>query len=766
MKHKTIRILSIALCAVLLTGTIGTVAVANSEDRETRESQPDEYTTLEAPNETETAKNETVYVIAGADGTVQKIIVSDWLRNNSGIGEIEDRSDIPDIENVKGDESYTPGGDNTRVWDAQGKDIYYQGNIEKELPVNLRITYFLDGIAAAPEELEGKSGRVTIRVDYQNNQYEMVEIDGKYEKIYVPFAMLTGFLLDNDVFTNVEVTNGKIINDGDRTAVVGIALPGLQEDLNISKDKLEIPSFVEITADVTDFKLGMSVTIATNEIFSGLNVDELDSVGDLTDSMDKLTDAMDQLIDGSSELYNGLCTLLDKSEALVDGIDKLATGALALKNGASELDSGASQLQSGAAALHSGLLTLNENSDALNSGATQVFNALLLTAQTQLSDAGIDVPALTISNYAEVLNSVIASVDETAVYGKALSAVTEAVEAQRGYIRQQVAEAVEKEVYSAVSESVREAVKAGVTAAVRDEITPKVMAAVRESVAEQVIAAATGMDMQTYNAAVASGLVDEATQAYIKSVVDEKMESDECRQLIENKVEEQLSTETIQSIIADNTAAKVETDETKATIETLAKEKMASDEIQALIEENTEAQIEKAISENMASEAVQSQLAAASEGAQKIITLKASLDSFNAFYIGLQSYTAGVSEAASGAGRLKGGIDNLKEGTSSLHGGAAALYDGILTIQDGMPKLIDGITELRDGSMKISDGLQQFNEDGIQKLVEAFDGDFAGLKERLDAIIAVSQSYRNYSGIADGMDGQVKFIYRTEGIGE
>ena len=166
----------------------------------------------------------------------------------------------------------------------------------------------------------------------------------------------------------------------------------------------------------------------------------------------------------------------------------------------------------------------------------------------------------------------------------------------------------------------------------------------------------------------------------------------------------------------------------------------------------------------MASDEVQAQFAAASEGAKSVISLKTSLDSYNTFYLGLQSYTAGVSQAAAGAGELKAGTDDLKSGTSKLYAGATELYDGILTLKNGTPALVDGITQLRDGAMQLSDGLKEFNEQGVQKLVDAVDGDLTGLTTRLRATIDVSKNYRSFSGIDDNMDGQVKFIYRTDAI--
>ena len=734
MKKSIIKPIAICLCLVLLVSSSVAAFALTGEKKEEAE-QPQTVSVGNTAEEQGNSKDETVYVIAGADGSVQKIIVSDWIKNTLGSNTIRDKSELTDVENVKSDESYTLGSDNTRVWDAQGNDLYYQGNIEKELPVGLSVTYKLDGKTVSPAELAGKSGKVTIRFDYTNQQCEYVEIDGQKEKIYVPFAMLTGILLDNDVFTNVEITNGKLINDGSRTAVIGIAFPGLQDNLAISPEKLEIPDYVEITANAKNFKLGMTITLATNELFNEMDADHLDSISDLSGSLGEMTDAMEQLMDGSSQLYDGLSTLLEKSGELVEGIDKLTAGAEALKTGAGDLDTGAAKLQSGAAQLSEGLNTLASNNDSLNGGAKQVFETLLSAANTQLAAAGLDVPALTISNYADVLTGVIASLDENAVYEKALAAVTAAVEAQRPYIEGQVTAAIRVEVTSQV------------TAAVKEQVTMQVTEAIHQTITEQVIYAATGMDQASYETAVEAGLIDEETQAAISAAIAEQMQSEPILQMIEDKTAEQMASESVQAMISANIS-----------------EQMQSDTIKEMIVTNTELQVQKAISDNMASDEVQSQLAAASEGAKSVISLKTSLDSYNTFYLGLQSYTAGVSQAAAGAGELKAGTDDLKSGTSKLYAGATELYDGILTLKNGTPALVDGITQLRDGAMQLSDGLKEFNEQGVQKLVDAVDGDLTRLTTRLRATIDVSKNYRSFSGIDDNMDGQVKFIYRTDAI--
>lgn len=567
MKKPVVKALSITLCAVLALGGLGGGAYAMNASGDTAPAPADaEAKTASAPGG-RNRKDETVYVLASADGSVDKVIVSDWVQNVRGDALIDDVTRLTGIENVKGDETYTLGGENACVWDARGNDIYYQGSIGQELPVSVAVSYTLDGRAISPEELAGKSGRVSIRFDYTNHQYELVDIGGRQEKIYVPFAMLTGVVLDNGVFSNVSVSNGKIVNDGDRTIVAGLALPGLQDSLGLDREMLELPDYVEITADAENFELETTITLAANGLLSG----ELGTAGDrsqrdgLDGKLDELTDAMDQLIDGSSRLYDGLCALLDRSEELVSGIDRLAAGAAQLKQGADGLSAGAAQLQAGAASLSQGLDALAENSGALNDGAAQMFQSLLATANAQLAAAGVQAPELTVENYAQVLDGVIAAAGE-------------------------------------------------------------------------------------------------------------------------------------------------------------------------------------------------------SPAAQQVAALKASLDSYNGFYQGLQRYTAGVAQAQTGAAALSGGADGLKTGADSLSAGAAQLYDGILTMHNGAPALIDGVTQLRDGAMELSGGLREFDQKGVQKLADAFDGDLGRLMDRVDALRAVSEGYASFSGISPDMDGQVKFVWRTGAV--
>ena len=727
MNKKVTKIIAICLCAVLCLGGAG---VAFAQTGSKQESAQPTAAQKAADLQQKISKDETVYVLAGADGSVQKIIVSDWLKNELGSASLTDKSGLSNIENVKGDESYSINGDNMTVWDAQGNDIYYQGDIQKELPVGLTVRYTLNGKTVSPEQLKGQSGKVTIRFDYENRQYETVQINGQNQRIYVPFAMLTGMILDNDTFRNVTVTNGKLVNDGDRTVVVGLAFPGLQENLNLSRDQLSIPSSVEITADVTDFSLGMTVTLACNDLFSQLGDVDLGSL-DAAGSLNKLTNAMDQLLNGSSALYDGLTTLLDKSGELAAGVEELAQGAAAIKAGADSLDEGAAELKAGLADLSEGLNKLSANSAALNGGAEQVFNSLLETATAQIRAKGLTVPDLTIENYAEELNKLIKSLDETTVYENALTQVTDAVEKQRPLITQKVTAAVRQEV------------EAKVTAAVKTEATT----AAQAQVAENVIRTATGMTKKDYDAAVAAGQIPQATQDAVNAAIQAQLSDPDVQKQINAAVEAQMASETVKNTIKAQTDAQMKTEK-----------------VQATISQNVELQVKKAIAENMASDEVQKQLQAASEGSKTLIALKASLDDYNAFYLGLLDYTAGVDEAAEGSNELYAGAGDLKDGTAELRAGAAKLYAGVLQLKDGTPALVNGVTQLKNGAMQLSEGLQQLNKEGIQKLTKLLQDDLGDLTARVQATIDVSRDYRSFSGISDDASGQVKFIYRTDEI--
>ena len=277
----------------------------------------------------EVYKEETVYVNAKASGKTDKVTVSNWLKNSGSVsGNLEDESSLSDIKNVKGDEKYTADGDKL-TWSTDSEDIYYQGTTDKKLPVSVKLKYYLDGKEMKPSELKGKSGHLKITVDYKNNEKKNVSVDGKDTEVYTPFVMMTGMILPNETFSNVTIDNGKIISDGNKNIVVGFGMPGLKDSLNLSSeesDKVTIPESLSIEADVKDFTMSSTYTVALSDLLDDMNMDDIADVDDLQTALDDLEDAALQLVSGSDTLADGAGTLADGVNTYTEGVDTLNAG--------------------------------------------------------------------------------------------------------------------------------------------------------------------------------------------------------------------------------------------------------------------------------------------------------------------------------------------------------------------------------------------------------------------------------------------------------
>lgn len=325
-------------------------------------------------------KDETVYVITDASGEKQNVIVSDWLKNGSSSDIIKDYTTLKDIVNVKGDETYSTNNDGSISWNAEGNDIYYQGTTDAELPVAVKISYQLDGADISAEDLAGKSGHVTIRFDYENNSTKDVTINGKKTTIKTPFAMVSGLELPNDKFSNIEVENGKVISEGDNAFVIGMAFPGLKESLDLDDDKdlkdkigdIEIPEYVQIEADVTDFSLEMTMTLASSSFLSDLKVDDDGTLDELKDDMNTLQSSAQELVDGTQ-------TLKDGTSDLVSGVSKL-------KNGSSDLNTGAKQLADGLVTFDNTLASNAKDAETASAEAQKKAEAMIASLEKQLAN--------------------------------------------------------------------------------------------------------------------------------------------------------------------------------------------------------------------------------------------------------------------------------------------------------------------------------------------------------------------------------------------
>ncbi|WP_235249193.1 hypothetical protein [Faecalicatena contorta] len=316
----------------------------------------------------EVYKDESVYVKADTSGNVNSTTVTEWLKN-PGKGTFADTSELKDIKNIKGEEVFQESGSGLLTWEADGKDIYYQGTTEKEMPVEVKISYKLDGKEIEPEDLQGKDGKVEITFDYENNSKQLADVNGEQEEMYTPFTMVTALMLPTDEYQNVTIDHGKIISDADKNIVVGIAFPGLEENLKLEGTDFEIPDSVTITADVENASVGPTITVASSEILDQFDFSDVKDFDGLEDSVEELENAADQLVDGSRDASDGSRALSDGSGTLVDGTEALADGIYTLNEKSGSLIGGVSALANGVSAYTDGVGTLAQGSQELKAGA-------------------------------------------------------------------------------------------------------------------------------------------------------------------------------------------------------------------------------------------------------------------------------------------------------------------------------------------------------------------------------------------------------------
>ena len=366
-----------------------TAASQNDSEKDGREKAEE----MAAPEHSSTSgKNETVYIIKNSDGT-KKTIVSEWLKNPSGAASMTDVADLNDIEVVKGDAKLEKNENGNLTWNAGGADVYYSGTSKKDSPVDVDISYTLNGTKVKASDLKGKNGHLVIEINYKNSMSKTVTgKDGKEYKVYMPFIMTTGLVLDNAKFSNITAKNGEVVNDGDHTMVMGIGFPGLYDSLGLDTidfskvdadkkiERSDIPESVTIECDVKDCEELSAFTVA--KVFDINKIRKTYDIGKLDADIDDMTDGMKKLIDGSEDLHTGISKVNKGVKTLQNGTKTLSSGADSLAKGAKKLSSGTNSLASGAKDLNDGMSKLNKalpsEADAkkLAAGSTQIKNAI------------------------------------------------------------------------------------------------------------------------------------------------------------------------------------------------------------------------------------------------------------------------------------------------------------------------------------------------------------------------------------------------------
>lgn len=760
-------------------------------------------------------KDESVYLISDANGNVNKTIVVDHLKNKDKKDTLEDASNLSDIENVKGKEKFTQSGDKL-TWQAGGKDIYYQGTATEEPPVTQKVTYYLDGKEISPEDLAGKSGKVKIRFDYTNTTSYTETVNGEKQTVSVPFAAITGLVL-GDGFENIEVTNGKAEVSDSSSVVLGYALPGLKDSLGI-KDKdldgdVNIPEYMEMTADVENFSMPAAMTFVVNASdyvsTDGIDTSDLDDmINDLKDASTQLQDGSKTLAEGTDTLSDGLSTLQSKLGTFASGVGTLKSGLKtytdgvstlsgglntlgnstgALVSGADKLNSGAGQLASGSATLKDGLKSYTDGASELQAGINKLYNTL---------DAG-----LTDKQKAKIQKTAVESVQDS-FKGETGVTVQKTIYAGLRYQTDDNGNVIgDGDLYTSLyngtvgqkfEENLDSAyalvVKTVLSTAAGDE-----SGTVQSDVLAQTIKERYKKASDAYEAAITvsvqSGTLDETAKAVLSNT--QYQEAFITYNAIQNMSASQLA----EAIYAKTNA----TDTLISMTETQLKETLESDKNSSDIKSGVETALNTLATKlSGACEQVSEQVAssAAITGAQGTMdTVKAGLgnekdektliggaekltSSNNKLNAGATALNAGASQLSAGTQSLMNSVPTLTSGikqlvdgsntlvanNAKLNSGASQLADGTNQIVSGVDQLTTGSKTLSEGAHTLADGMVQFNEEGINKILDAYNGDLKTFTNKLQAVIDAGEEYQTYSAIADGQTGSVKFIYKLASI--
>lgn len=795
-------------------------------------------------------KDESVYLISDANGNVNKTIVVDHLKNKDKKDTLEDASNLSDIENVKGKEKFTQSGDKL-TWQAGGKDIYYQGTATEEPPVTQKVTYYLDGKEISPEDLAGKSGKVKIRFDYTNTTSYTETVNGEKQTVSVPFAAVTGLVL-GDGFENIEVTNGKAEVSDSSSVVLGYALPGLNDSLGIKDGDLDgdvnIPEYMEMTADVKNFSMPAAMTFVVNASdyvsTDGIDTSDLDDmINDLKDASTQLQDGSKTLAEGTDTLADGLSTLQSKLGTFASGVGTLQSGLKtytdgvstlsgglntlgnstgALVSGADKLNSGAGQLASGSATLKDGLKSYTDGANGLAKGASDLDAGIgtlaeksgtLVDGATKLDDG-----ASQLSASASSINEGIKSLDT--------GLKTPLTDKEKAGYQAAAKDSVDKQFSNPDNEANYENTKAkasGVyyeTMTSDDSVKQAVQLLKNDSDLMNMINATVGATVETAIKGSVPDLANKDTatikktynnspklQQSVKEVLNLPQTIPDYDALVSAIVDQKLNdmATKVMAGVANNSKDKVGeavADAAKTGAENAAQSAVITgiESAKSNVSSQINAKQENGYSLVTGADALSTGASSLANGTKSLInsiptltggikqlkdgssqlsagaarltsnndTLNAGATALNAgasqLSAGTQSLINSVPTLTSGIKQLVDGSNILVANNAQLNSGASQLADGTNQIVSGVDQLTTGSKTLADGAHTLADGMVQFNEEGINKILDAYNGDLKPFTDKLQAVIDAGEEYQTYSAIADGQTGSVKFIYKLASI--
>ena len=639
---------------------------------------------------TNVEKEETVYVNLDSDGTVDDVTVSNWLKNVTGTSDVQDVSNLKDIKNVKGDETFTQNGDKL-TWKANDADIYYQGTTDEKPPVNVKISYQLDGKDIKAEDLAGKSGKLKMTIQYENNSTFEDEVDGKNVKMNTPFLMASAVILPVDTFSEVTVSQGKLVSEGSNQILVAYGMPGLVDSLNLTDDMKDemnekLGDTVTVEATVKDFSMDSIYTVASSSEFTDIDLDDDSDMNDLEDAVNDLADATDELISGSSDLSDGLTTLKDNFKTYASGVGDVSKGASDLSTGAGKLAKGIKQYTNGVTTLTNGAGQYVSGANQLASGVTQYISG------EKVLDDGIS----------KLYNS---AKDFPAKYSDFDAGLNDYVNGVNG-------------IPTTISEKVGD-ITDGYETAVGAADTATAVAAAKKAA----------------DAAIDATSLDDTAKDELKS-----------------KIEKALTTAAVTQRTYDKGVTEAVTANVKSKVMSDLNSKFA-----ALAEGGNDLVTNSAT--------IKAGIAAVGSGAKDLYDGVKQLSSANDTLLkGATTLSKSGLSLTDGIKTLTGSTKTLTSSANQLSNGASKLSKGASKLDSATKEVSSGVNKLQDGSVTLLDGMNQFKDEGTGKLQNEYNSKIKTVMDRFKAITKDADDYKSFSGIADGMDGSVKFIFQTAEI--
>lgn len=585
------------------------------------------------------SKDETVYTKAKSNGEGYQTTVTEHIKNTDDLETLNDISELLNITNTNGDEEFSREN-NSITWKASGNDIYYKGNTEKELPIESSIKYELDGEEIEAKDLAGKSGKIKITINYTNKEERTVRINGKTEKIYVPFVVATGTMFDNTKIKNVTVTNGKVIDNGNKTLVVALSCPGLIESLGLEDDVDIDLNKIEISFDAENFEMGNIMSVAMPKVFENSDIDNLDALDDIYSQINDLKSASTQLVEGAKTLQDGTEEYVSKSTEFADGLESFNQGINTATNSYNKIDEGIDSVNSNISSIKSGANKLNQGASDLSDGLNSLQTGV--SAGKEKAVSSLEESSKTLS---DGIDQIIAGKD-------------------------QEVETIKEQVIENANSKLAEGLKTGVSSAVSSAID-STMEKKMESLQKEILA-------------------DESLTTEEKLAIKNALSKISISDAEKQAMSKQIGT-AIDSAVAQTTKAqeagldKINDNEkgVKAGLKTLKTQASSS--------------IKIGIS------AISSGFDSITEGTTELIKgsndLKSGTSSLSQ---GTSKLQTGVSTLASGSKELKSGLSTLNSSSNKLNSANKQLLEGASTISDGAKTLAEGISEFdKEGINKI-----------------------------------------------------------------